>query len=471
MIDEERMKILTDGAKYDVSCSSSGSRRKNTKDGLGNASLGGICHSFTQDGRCISLLKMLMTNDCVFDCKYCPNRRSADVPRAVASPEEMCELVMAFYRRNYIEGLFLSSAVYKSPDYTMELLLETIKTLRETYKFNGYIHLKGIPHADKILTDRAAAYADRMSYNIELPSEQSLKLLAPQKTKDSVFSPMRQLCEEKRALALEYTRRTGKEEKRGAGRFLPAGQTTQMIVGASPETDGQILRLTEFMYRKYDLKRVYYSSYVPVVHDPLLPDAAAGLLREHRLYQADWLLRFYGFTTEEIAPAGENLPAEYDPKCAWALRNMQYFPVEINRASVEQLLRVPGIGAKGAYKIVTARKYAKLTFEDLKKMRIVLKRARHFITCNGKFCGTENPDRVRTQLILAERTDSAKQLSMFDASSLPPANSFSLLDSDTARLSKTAEESALTLFASREDKQFLLNSSPETAKSALTGEL
>ncbi len=456
MIDEERLKILTDGAKYDVSCSSSGSRRKNTKDGIGNASVGGICHSFTQDGRCISLLKMLMSNDCIFDCKYCPNRRSADVPRASVTPEEMCELVMGFYRRNYIEGFFLSSAVCQSPDYTMELLYQTIKMLRETYKFNGYIHLKGIPHADRLLTEKAAAYADRMSYNVELPSEQSLKLLAPQKTKESVFTPMKLLSEEKRALALEHKKRTGREERRGTGRFLPAGQTTQMIVGASPETDGQILKLSEFMYRKYDLKRVYYSSYVSVVHDPLLPDAGAGLLREHRLYQADWLMRFYGFTCDEISPAGENLPTEYDPKCAWALRNMQYFPVEINRAPVEQLLRVPGIGAKGAYKIVAARKYAKLDFEDLRKMRIVLKRARHFITCDGKFYGLEGADRVRTQLILAERTEGAKQLSLFDDASRPQ-----LLPSS----------GALSLLASPKEKQFLLHSSAEVARSALTGQL
>lgn len=452
MIDETRLKILTDGAKYDVSCSSSGSRRKNTKDGTGNASVGGICHSFTQDGRCISLLKILMSNDCVFDCRYCPNRRSADVPRASITPEEICELTMGFYRRNFIEGLFLSSAVFRSPDATMELLLETIRKLREEYKFNGYIHLKGIPHADRALTERAARYADRMSYNVELPSEQSLKLLAPQKTKESVFTPMRQLSEERKELALEYKKRTGKEERKGTGKFLPAGQTTQMIVGASPETDGQILRLTEFMYRKYDLKRVYYSSYVPVVHDSLLPDTGAGLLREHRLYQADWLLRFYGFTCEEILAEDGNLSPEYDPKCAWALRNLQYFPVEINRASVEQLLRVPGIGAKGAYKIVAARKYTALTFEDLAKMRIVLKRARHFITCNGKFFGAGSPEKVRNALILAERTDGARQLSLFDAGT--PLSS----------------SQTLSLLASPEEKKFLLGSSPETARAALTGQ-
>ena len=283
-----------------------------------------------------------------------------------------------------------------------------------------------------------------MSNNVELPSEKSLRLLAPQKTKESVFSPMRLLAEEKREFALEHKKRTGREEPTGTGRFLPAGQTTQMIVGASPETDGQILRLTQFMYRKYDLKRVYYSSYVPVVNDPLLPDEQAGLLREHRLYQADWLLRFYGFTCEEILPEGENLSPEYDPKCAWALRNPQFFPVEINRAGVEELLRVPGIGAKGAYKIVAARRYARLTFEDLAKMRIVLKRARHFITCGGKFCGEKNGERVRGALILAERSESARQLSLFDGGQ------------------------GGMLLPTPQEKRFLLQSSPEAARAAPT---
>ncbi|MBQ8886008.1 MAG: putative DNA modification/repair radical SAM protein [Clostridia bacterium] len=458
MIDEARLKILTDGAKYDVSCSSSGSRRKNTRDGLGNASYGGICHSFTQDGRCISLLKLLMSNDCVFDCKYCPNRRSADVARASVSPEELCELVMAFYQRNYIEGLFLSSAVYKSPDYTMERLYETLRLLRTKYKFNGYVHLKGIPHADKLLTERAAALADRMSYNVELPSEQSLKLLAPQKTKESVFKPMQTLALTKRELALEHKKRTGKEERQGTGRFLPAGQTTQMIVGASPETDGTILKLSEFLYRKYDLKRVYFSAYIPVVRDPLLPNETTGLLREHRLYQADWLLRFYGFEADEIAPEGENLPMEYDPKCAWALRHPEFFPVEINTAPLERLLRIPGVGTKGAYKIMAARKYTKLTFDDLKKMRIVLKRARYFITCNGKFNGIENPAAIRVGLIAAERSDSAKQLNFFDGGF--PA------------LSALSESPALSLLTATErEKRFLLSSTPEIARSALTGQL
>ena len=457
MIDEGRLKILVDGAKYDVSCSSSGSKRKNQAGGIGNAAFGGICHSFTQDGRCISLLKMLMSNDCVFDCKYCPNRRSADVARASVEPEELCELVMEFYRRNYIEGLFLSSAVRVSPDYTMELLLRTIKLLRTVYRFNGYIHLKGIPHADEALTREAAKYADRMSYNVEFPSEQSLKLFAPQKTKESVLLPMQRLDEEKREHTALVQAKTGKKEGKGKGRFLPAGQTTQMIVGASPETDGKILRLSEALYRKFSLKRVYFSSYVPVVKDPLLPSAAAGLLREHRLYQADWLLRFYGFSSGELLSEGENLATEYDPKSAWALKHMEQFPVEINRADVEQLLRVPGIGAKGAYKIVAARKFAALTFDDLKKMRIVLKRARHFITCNGKFYGLEGVERVKNALAGVEMMEGAQQLSLFDGQ-----------ENSRFLVGKTPQ---LTLKTGENVKQFLLTSTPEIARSALDGQL
>lgn len=459
MIDENRLKILVDGAKYDVSCSSSGSARKNRAGGLGNAAFGGICHSFTQDGRCISLLKILMSNDCVFDCKYCPNRRSADVPRASVTPEEICELVIEFYRRNYIEGLFLSSAVYKNPDYTMELLLRTVKLLREVYRFNGYIHLKGIPHADRMLTLEAAKYADRMSYNLELPSEQSLKLLAPQKTKQSVLLPMGILQAGREEAAALYKAKTGRTEQKGRGRYLPAGQTTQMIVGASPESDGKILRLSESLYRKFSLKRVYFSSYVPVVNDPLLPTVSTGLLREHRLYQADWLMRFYGFDSKEIVGDDENLATEYDPKCAWALRNMHLFPIEINRADVETLLRVPGIGAKGAYKIVAARKHATLTFLDLQKMRIVLKRARHFITCNGKFYGLENDDKIKKALALAEIADGAKQMSFFE-------------NDRSGLLLPKEKQPTLSLLRgeSKPREQFLLSSTLEIAKSALDGQ-
>ena len=412
MITEEKLTILTESAKYDVSCSSSGSGRKNA-GGFGNGYAAGCCHSFTPDGRCISLLKILLSNDCIYNCKYCPNRLDADVPRATATPDEICQLTIDFYKRNYIEGLFLSSAVCKNPDYTMERLLLTVKKLRTEYRFHGYIHLKGIPKADPLLMQEAARYADRMSYNIELPSESSLKLLAPQKSKESLLLPMRTLTEQANAF---------KEEKRKGqvrGHFLPAGQTTQMIVGASPEPDGQILRLTQALYRKNGLKRVYYSSYVPVVQDKLLPTEGAGQLREHRLYQADWLLRFYGFSVEEIVNEGENLSMEFDPKCAWALRNMHLFPVEINRAPLEMLLRVPGIGAKNAYKIMQARKFTTLRFEDLTKMRVALKRARHFITCDGKFFGAKSEGAVRGLLTAAETQESAEQLNLFGMLSTP----------------------------------------------------
>lgn len=405
MIDAKRLKILTEGAKYDVSCSSSGSKRKNIARGLGNAAPGGICHSFTEDGRCISLLKILLSNDCIFNCKYCVNRASNDVPRASATPEEICELVLAFYKRNYIEGLFLSSAVHISPNKTMEELVRIVKTLRLTYRFNGYIHLKGIPHADPALVYEGAKYADRMSYNIELPSEKSLKLLAPQKSKESLLAPMRSLLTYKKDL----------RENKIKQRFLPAGQTTQLIVGASPESDGSILHLSQALYDKMGLKRVYYSSYIPVVHDGLLPDKPTGALREHRLYQADWLLRFYGFTVDELLSSQENLSLEYDPKCAWALKNMQAFPVEVNTCAPETLLRVPGIGARSARRILEARKYTQLRYEDLVKMRVVLKRAKHFITCNGKFYGTERLSEVRQLLLNDDFSKNAEQLSLFSS--------------------------------------------------------
>ena len=405
MIDEKRLAILADAAKYDVSCSSSGSKRSYKKGEIGNASFSGICHSFTQDGRCISLLKILMSNDCVFDCAYCQNRRSNDIPRATASPEEICELVMEFYKRNYIEGLFLSSAIIKNPNNTMELLYETVKKLRKEYKFNGYIHVKGIPSADKLLIEKTGFLADRMSFNIELPTEKSLKLLAPQKNKNAIITPMKMLATE-RYFDSPFKRRKD---------FLPAGQTTQMIVGASPEPDSHILKLTEYMYKNYRLKRVYYSSYQPTnFNTSLLPVLPVPKIREHRLYQADWLLRFYGFNADEITDNGGNLPENYDPKCAWALRNLDRFPIEINRADMADLLRVPGIGVRSALRIRSARRYAKLTFEDLVKMRVVMKRAVHFITCNGKFFGSENPATIKNFLIAAENGVNYKQLSMFE---------------------------------------------------------
>lgn len=407
MIDEKRLEILTKGAKYDVSCSSSGSKRSNVKGGIGNGAAEGICHSFTPDGRCISLLKILMSNECLYDCEYCPNRKSANSPRARLTPDEICELTINFYKRNYIEGLFLSSAVFESPNRTMELLCETVKKLRYEYNFHGYIHLKGIPHADESLVMKAAKLVDRMSYNIELPSEQSLKLLAPQKTKQSLLLPMKGLKD-----AIDYEKQNKIRRK-----VLPAGQTTQMIVGASPESDGQILKLTQSLYRNMDMKRVYYSSYIPVVQSNKLPAVGAGLLREHRLYQADWLIRFYGFNVEEICDEDCNLSAEYDPKCAWALRNMHLFPVEVNRAPLEVLLRVPGIGLKSAYKIIEARKYSKIEFENLAKMRVVLKRAKHFITCGGKYFGAAGFAQVKSCLQILGGSELNEQISMFSDSS------------------------------------------------------
>lgn len=403
MFDPEKLAILVNGAKFDVSCSSSGSDRKNGKRGLGNTSYGGICHSFTEDGRCISLLKILMSNRCVYSCEYCVNRRDNDVPRATATPDEICELTVDFYRRNMIEGLFLSSAIEQSPDYTMEKLTETVVRLRKLYRFNGYIHLKGIPSADPALIRKAGRYADRMSFNVELPSEKSLKLLAPQKTRNGIFTPMKLAAE-------EYA-----EAKRVRDKgFLPAGQTTQMIVGASPESDGNILRLSQALYRRFSLKRVYYSSYIPTnPSSKILPANPVGMLREHRLYQADWLIRFYGFTAEEILDEDENLAEGYDPKCGWALRHPELFPVEVNTAPPELLLRVPGIGFHGATKIVKARAYGALTFEDLARMRIVLKRAEHFITCKGKFYGIEDRSALQNALLLADNRSQPQQLSMF----------------------------------------------------------
>ena len=402
----ERIRILTEGAKYDVSCSSSGSDRGPKAGALGTAAACGICHSFTSDGRCISIMKMLMTNNCVYDCQYCVNRRSADVERASLTPDEICQLVISFYKRNYIEGLFLSSAVEHSPNRTMELLTDTVIKLRKAYNFNGYIHLKGIPNADNALIDRAAHYVDRMSLNIELPSESSLKLLAPQKSKESIVSPMRMLAKNYLDEKINRLPKT----------MIPAGQTTQMIIGATPDTDGMIMRLTQNLYRIFGLKRVYYSAYVPVGNPKLLPALPPNMLREHRLYQADWLLRFYGFDIEELVPLDANLPTDVDPKCAWALWHIDKFPVEVNTAPLETLLRVPGIGMRGAYRIMQARKHTKLDFGHLKRMRIVLKRAMHFITCGGKYFGLpQDPNILRPALALpmSEQYD-ARQVNMFN---------------------------------------------------------
>ena len=354
-----------------------------------------------------------MSNDCSYDCAYCNNRRSNSIARATATPEEICELVIDFYKRNYIEGLFLSSAVVKTPNFTMERLYDTVKLLRLKYKFNGYIHLKGIPDADPLLIERSGFLVDRMSFNIELPSENSLKLLAPQKSKKAIITPMKMLAHDK--YFSNPNRLTAKKD------FLPAGQTTQMIIGASPESDAHILKLTEFLYKNYRLKRVYYSNYTPTnFESSLLPFEQAPLIREHRLYQADWLIRYYGFTASEITGNDGFLSHEYDPKCAWALKNLGLFPVEINTAPPETLLRVPGIGVKSVYRILNARKYAKLDFEDLKRLRVVMKRAVHFITCNGKFIGAKKEQDVHKLLGDSESTINVTQLSLF-ASPISPA--------------------------------------------------
>ena len=379
-----KLKILANAAKYDVSCSSSGSSRPNKAGGIGNAHLAGICHSWSDDGRCISLLKILLTNDCVYDCAYCVNKITNDTPRAAFTPDEVADLTIHFYRRNYIEGLFLSSAVYKNPNYTMELMTQAVKKLRGEYGFNGYVHLKGIPGADPLLIAEAGKYVDRMSVNIELPSNKSLRLLAPQKKKEDIIGSM----------GLLQTRITEAQEDRkyyrAAPTFVPAGQTTQLMVGATPEHDLNILRLSENLYRRFQMKRVYYSGYMPVVDHPNLPSifTTPPRLREHRLYQADWLLRFYGFRANELLDEQHpDFDVQLDPKCDWALRNLQKFPVEVNTADYEILLRVPGIGVKSARKILSARRVHTLNYDHLKRMRVVLKRAQYFITCKGKYYG------------------------------------------------------------------------------------
>ncbi len=379
---EEKLRILADSAKYDAACTSSGvDRAGGHSDGIGNAAACGICHSFASDGRCISLLKILMTNYCLFDCKYCINRRSNDVPRARFTPEEIAELTINFYRRNYIEGLFLSSGIIQSPDYTCEQLIEALSLLRSKYKFRGYIHVKAIPGADSELINRLGILADRISVNIELPSQKSLNTLAPDKSKKSILLPMNQISTRIKENSTEIVR------YRHAPKFAPAGQSTQMIIGATPDSDYQILRLTEAMYQKYSLKRVFFSAYVPVGDQKLLPskETKPPLLREHRLYQADWLLRFYGFTASEILDEKHtDFNPLLDPKCNWAVHHPECFPVEINKAPYEMLLRVPGIGVKSAQRIITARRQAKLDYCDLKKLGVVLKRANYFIICKGK---------------------------------------------------------------------------------------
>jgi len=404
----EKLAILADSAKYDVSCSSSGVGRNGQSGKIGSAAACGICHSFAADGRCISLLKVLMSNACIYDCKYCVNRVSADTPRTSFTPEELSDLTIQFYRRNYIEGLFLSSGVLKSPDYTMERMISTARLLREKHRFNGYIHTKAIPGASQALIDEMGLWVDRMSVNIELPTEKSLQSLAPQKTPEAVIGPMARISEGIRSNLAD------RDHFRHAPKFVPAGQSTQMIVGASPDSDLRILRLSEGLYQKYKLKRVYFSAYTPVVRDPSLPSLMTEppLMREHRLYQADWLMRFYGFTSDEIvSPKHPNLSLILDPKCAWALRNIDHFPVEVNRASYATLLRVPGIGVIGARRIVQARRVGSIDFEGLNKLGIVMKRARYFITCRGKV----DVGVVFSPDIIARSLLSARELSLIPA--------------------------------------------------------
>ncbi|MBE5973360.1 MAG: putative DNA modification/repair radical SAM protein [Paenibacillaceae bacterium] len=422
---QEKLEILSEAAKYDVACTSSGVDRKGKAGTIGNASKAGICHSFSADGRCISLLKILFTNQCIYDCKYCINRSSNDVVRTAFTPEEVCQLTIQFYRRNYIEGLFLSSGVLTSADYTMDLIYQTLKKLREEYHFHGYIHVKAIPGADPLLIEKTGFLADRMSINLELPTAEGLKKLAPGKNRDKILKPMKQIQNG------IVTNRFELMEYKKTPAFVPAGQSTQMIVGATPENDYQMMMVAEALYKNYDLKRVFYSAFVPVNQDSSLPALPGGppLLREHRLYQADWLMRFYGFQAGELLSEDRpNFNVLLDPKCDWALRHLEQFPVEVNRADYFTLLRVPGMGVKSVKRIIAARRSGILDFEALKKMGVVLKRAHYFITCSGRMMYPVKieEDYISRHLVGEERrsvwdissTNTYQQLSLFDDTSL-----------------------------------------------------
>ena len=441
----EKLQILSDAAKYDVACTSSGVDRKGNGHGMGNCIAPGICHTFSGDGRCVSLLKILFTNECIFNCSYCQNNCMNDIPRASFTPDEVCSLTMEFYRRNYIEGLFLSSGILVSPNYTMELI-------RIKHHFNGYIHVKAIPGADPALIERTGFLADRMSINLELPTSDSLHTLAPCKSRRTILTPMRQIQNGIRNDRLLLSDGASSADASSAGsvfppavsgnphmdlsapssRFVPAGQSTQMIIGATPENDYQIMSVAEGLYQKFDLKRVFYSAFVNVTEDSSLPVLPGGppLLREHRLYQADWLLRYYHFSVNELlSEDNPNFNIYLDPKCDWALRHLEYFPVEINRADYKTLLRVPGIGAKSAKRILQARRSARLDFPDLKKMGVVLKRALYFITCSGKMMYRtkleenyicENLLRDKTQIPREIRESGYKQISLFDVGMTEP---------------------------------------------------
>ncbi len=458
---QRKLEILSDAAKYDVACTSSGVDRKGTGKGMGNSLACGICHSFAADGRCISLLKVLYTNECTFDCKYCINRSSNDIVRASFTPQEISELTMEFYRRNYIEGLFLSSGILISPNHTMELILEALRLLREVHHFNGYIHCKAIPGADPALIEMLGWYTDRMSINLELPTAESLKELAPHKSRKNILNPLRQVqlgrqsnreflglpdFQQKQKLSVNNTieQSAGGLVRMDSGMipyqnksvkrsFVPAGQSTQMIIGATKESDFQIMSVAEALYNQFDLKRVFYSAFMNVNRDSRMPSTETGppLLREHRLYQADWLLRFYGFQTMELLnEKNPNFNILLDPKCDWALRHLEMYPVEVNRADYYTLLRVPGIGTNSANRIIMARKSAVLDFKDLKRMGIVLKRAVYFITCKGKmmFPLQIEEDFITRQLIALkdqpifgiEKDITYRQLSLFDDVNFQP---------------------------------------------------
>ena len=405
---KEKLAILADAAKYDISCSSSGSNRKGVKGDLGNTSAFGICHSFTEDGRCISLLKILLTNHCIYDCVYCVSRRSNDIKRAAFTVEEIVDLTINFYRRNYIEGLFLSSGVFKDPNTTMERLVRVAKKLRLEERFNGYIHLKTIPGASDELIREAGLYADRLSINLEIPTKEGLKLLAPEKDHKQMLSNVEFVKNELAINTIE------KQKYKHTPKFAPAGQTTQMIIGATNETDQKIIHVADYMYQKLSLKRVYYSGYVPVLQDSRLPSlqSQVPVVRENRLYQADWLMRYYGFAPNEIVDDRQPfLDLEIDPKLAWALRNSHLFPIDINQAPREMLLRIPGVGVRSVQKILMARKFQTLSYYDLKKMGVTLSRAKYFITCSGAtpLAGTIDPLRLRS-LLLGQSHSKHKQL-------------------------------------------------------------
>ncbi len=412
----EKLNILADAAKYDVSCSSSGGNRKNTNKGLGDSSSSGICHTYTPDGRCVSLLKILLTNYCIFDCAYCVTRKSNDIKRAAFKVQEVVDLTINFYRRNYIEGLFLSSGIFKNADYTMERLVAVAKKLRLEENFNGYIHLKSIPGASDELMREAGLYADRLSVNIEIPTKEGLKLLAPDKKREDFIKPMAKVKNE----IAQY--KSEKKIIKSTPKYAPAGQSTQMIVGASGENDMQIMYTSHYFYKKFNLKRVYYSGYVPISYDNRLPSIGSEvpMLRENRLYQTDWLMRFYGFNIHEILNEhNQHLDLDIDPKLGWALRNLHHFPVDINKANKRMLARVPGLGMKSVYKILKARKFRNLNWEHLRKLGVALNRAQYFIICNSRNFVKEDLPAEKIKGLILSNTNSKynkiynNQLSLF----------------------------------------------------------